>query len=745
MIYADIIVDISHENLDKSYQYAVPPFLEDKALVGALAVIPFGKGNREINGYIVGLSEKLKCPPDKIKEILKITENAVRIESHLIQLAGWIRENYGATMNDALKTVIPIKNTVRKKEKRYLILKKTKEEAKEFLEECRRLHYTAKARLLEALLDLGAEELDYDMVSVKQSISLSTIRSLEEAGVIEVSTLRVYRNPVSDSPLREEALILNEEQQRAADTILGDYEAGIPKTYLIHGITGSGKTEVYMQVIQRVVDEGKQVIMLIPEIALTFQTVMRFYRRFGSRVSILHSRLSRGERYDQYVRAKNKEVDIMIGPRSALFTPFENLGLIIMDEEHEESYKSEGLPKYHARETAIERAKMAGAFVILGSATPSLESYKKAAEEEYQLITLKNRAGEGALPHVWTVDLREELKQKNKSMFSRKLKTLMEERLKRKEQIILFINRRGYAGFVSCRSCGHVMKCPHCEVSLTYHSNGRLLCHYCGYGVDSPKKCPECTSPYIAAFGTGTQKVEELVKKEFPGARVLRMDSDTTAGKDGHKKILSVFANEEADILIGTQMIVKGHDFPGVTLVGIVAADLSLYAGDFRAAEKTFQLLTQAAGRAGRGEKAGEVVIQTYHPDHYSIICAAAQDYEEFYHQEMLYRSLLSYPPAGHMMAVLVSSIREQSAKETVLALYRAITARDYAPDLKIIGPAKAGISKINDIYRRVLYFKCGDYDKLKEVKNTLEAVIDTSVEVKQSNVQFDFDPLKNY
>jgi primosomal protein N' (replication factor Y) len=344
-----------------------------------------------------------------------------------------------------------------------------------------------------------------------------------------------------------------------------------------------------------VIKEGKQVIMLIPEIALTYQTVMRFYNRFGDRISILNSRLSNGERYDQYERAKNGEIDIMIGPRSALFTPFMNLGLIIMDEEHEGSYKSESPPKYHARDVAIKRASLTNSSVILGSATPAIESYKNAIEGSYKLYTLPSRVGTRRMPKIWVEDLREELKKRNKSIFSTRLKELMEDRLRKKEQIMLFINRRGYAGFVSCRSCGHVMKCKHCDISLTSHNNGTLVCHYCSYEEATPNTCPACGSKYIAAFGTGTQKVEEMVKKEFPFARVLRMDTDTTKAKDGHEKILSAFSNGEADILVGTQMIVKGHDFPRVTLVGILAADLSLYASDYRASERTYQLLAQAS------------------------------------------------------------------------------------------------------------------------------------------------------
>ena len=515
----------------------------------------------------------------------------------------------------------------------------------------------------------------------------------------------------------------------------------------MHGVTGSGKTEVYMEMIDKVLREGKQVIMLIPEISLTYQTVLRFYKRFGNRISILNSRLSAGERYDQYIRAKKGEVDIIIGPRSALFTPFPNLGLIIIDEEHENSYKSESVPKYHARETAIERAKMTGASVVLGSATPSVESYKKAMDKEYTLFTLKDRAVPGShLPTIHLVDLREELKAKNRSIFSRQLKNSIEERLAKKEQVMLFINRRGYSGFVSCRSCGHVLKCSHCDISLTYHKTGKLACHYCGYEEPMPKLCPECGSPYIAAFGTGTQKIEEITQREFPNARILRMDADTTGSKDGYEKILSAFAEHKADILVGTQMIVKGHDFKNVTLVGILAADLSLYVGDYRSAERTFQLLVQASGRAGRGVCSGEVFIQTYTPDHYSITTAAKQDYLAFYEQEIQYRKMLSYPPEAHIMAVMVTGRWEDIVGYSAEFLKEALeTGFVNIDQIKIIGPAKASIAKLNDIYRQVMYVKAKDYEILVEAKNFLEGFSRYSERMKKVSVQFDFDPMSSY
>ena len=743
-MYADVIVDISHENLDKTYQYRIKPEEEAACTIGTLVHIPFGKGNRQIKGYVVGLSEKPNWDVDKIKE-LSVADKGVAIEGQLIQLAYWIKENYGATMNDALKTVIPVKKAVKNVEKKQIHLKLSKEDAKAFLELSQKKSNKGRVRLLEALL--SDDVMNYQTAVQSLNIARTTLQDLEKLSVIEIEKEIVYRNPVNVEIRERTRLFLNEEQKTVVDCFCEEYEAGIRKTYLLHGVTGSGKTEVYMEMIDKVLSEGKQVIMLIPEISLTYQTVLRFYKRFGNRISILNSRLSQGERYDQYTRAKKGEVDIIIGPRSALFTPFPNLGLIIIDEEHEGSYKSEGAPRYHARETAIERAKMTGSSVVLGSATPSVESYKKALEGKYKLFSLNHRAVEGSgLPMVHLVDLREELKAKNRSIFSRQLKALIEDRLKKQEQVMLFINRRGYSGFVSCRSCGHVLKCPHCDISLTYHKTGKLVCHYCGYEELMPKLCPECGSPYIAAFGTGTQKIEEITQREFPNARILRMDADTTGNKDGHEKILSAFAEHKADILVGTQMIVKGHDFKDVTLVGILAADLSLYVGDYRSAERTFELLVQASGRAGRGEKSGEVVIQTYTPEHYSIKMAAENDYLGFYEQEIQYRKMLSYPPEAHIMAVMVSGRREEIVEESARFLKEALeTGFEDIKDIKVIGPAKASIAKLNDIYRQVMYIKAKDYGILVDSKNFLEGFSRYSERMKQVGVQFDFDPMSSY
>ena len=714
--FADIIIDISHEKVDRTFQYRIPDGLSDRLEVGDLVQIPFGQGNSMRKGYVVGLANAPSFPEDRMKEVAGVCLDAVPAASQLIRLAWWMKEVYGSTMSQALKTVLPVKQKVKVRRERVIVSRMDAGVLADQIKEAERKGFKARIRLLEALREGG--RLPWQVAKNQLNLSESTLKPLEERGFIAVEEMK--EEPWSGAVGR--TVTLNEEQAAAARGIASDLASDHPGVSLIHGITGSGKTEVYMEIIDGVLKRGRQVILLIPEIALTYQTVMRFYRRFGGRVSILHSRLSKGERYEQWERAAAGQVDILIGPRSALFAPFPRLGLIIIDEEHEGAYKSETMPRYHAREVARERARMSGAGLVLGSATPSVESYSLAKAGIFKLYRLTRRAVENAkLSSVHVVDLREELKNGNKSMFSGKLRELMEDRLSRRQQIMLFINRRGYSNFVSCRSCGQAIRCPHCDVSLTLHYGGRLSCHYCGYRLPMPKVCPSCGSPYIAGFGVGTQKLEELTRTEFPGARVLRMDADTTSGRDGHREILECFGNGGADILIGTQMIVKGHDFPNVTLVGIMAADLSLYTPDFRCGERTFELLTQAAGRAGRGDKAGDVVIQTYSPDHYSIQAAAAQDYELFYRREMSYRRAMNYPPACKMLTVQFASPDEAAAALAAEKAGQLVKACADGNGAQILGPVNAAVYKVNDIYRKILYIKHGNYDILIRMKNRME------------------------
>lgn len=729
-----MIVDITHEQLDRVFQYLIPASMHVEA--GSQVLVPFGRGNRKIRGYVIECTDEAQWDPNKIKEILEVFPSSMTVETQLIQLAAWMKHRYGATMIQALKTVLPVQRTVKQIEKKYYILKE-EQAAQAALEEAKRKKWKARVRLLEALLE--TKVIPTDLALQRLQVTGVVAKPLEAKGILSVVTETAYRNPVHSMTLNHNTIQLNEQQEQIVHSICNAFDSGNRIPSYIHGITGSGKTEVYMGIIEHVLKKNRQTIVLIPEIALTYQMVMRFYQRFGNQISIMNSRLSAGEKFDQMERARKGEVNVMIGPRSALFTPFQKLGLIIIDEEHEAAYKSEYSPKYHARETAIERARLCDGIVVMGSATPSIEAYYRAQQGVYRLYQLNKRAvNQSRLADVSIVDLREELKVGNRSIFSRELTERMEQCLEKKEQILLFLNRRGYSGFISCRSCGKPIGCPHCDVSLTAHKNGWLVCHYCGYSIPMPAKCPSCGSAYIAGFGLGTQKVEALTAQQFPKARLLRMDLDTTSKKNGHQEILEQFAAGEADILIGTQMIVKGHDFPNVTLVGILAADMSLYAGDYRSAERTFQLLTQAAGRAGRGEKKGHVVIQTYSPDNYSILAAKDQNYEWFYDQEILYRTMLHYPPKGYMAELLVTSDEENEA-ENAIHCYAALIQNEYNDTIKIIGPANASVGKIKDTYRKVLYLKSTNESLLIQAKDRIEQYYHKTVSNSKLRIQFDF------
>lgn len=748
--FANIIVDISHEKVDRPFQYRVPDGMEDQLFAGVRVQIPFGSGNTLRTGYVIELTDEAEFPPERMKQISCVLGSKMEPQQRMIALAAWMKSQYGSTMIGALKTVLPARRKVAQQEKKEIALAISREEAQDLLGQCEKKHQKAKVRLLTELLK--EEILPWELVTKRLNISPQTIKSLEGAGAIRARTVSCYRNPVKLDAARENGKRLSDAQRHIVQTVLSDYDARQRRPCLIHGITGSGKTEVYLALIEGMIKRGKQAIVLIPEIALTYQTLLRFYKRFGDRVSVMNSTLSPGEKQDQIERAKKGELDVIIGPRSALFVPFPDLGMILIDEEHENSYKSESMPRYHARETALKLAQLSDAVVVMGSATPSLEAYSRAVSGEFSLFSLTERLTGGQLPTVYVEDLRKELKEGNRSIFSRRLQEKLEDRLKKGEQSILFINRRGYAGFVSCRSCGYVCKCPHCEVSLSEHRNGKLICHYCGYEQPAVKLCPSCGSRYISGFRAGTEAVEEQLLMRYPKARVLRMDADTTRTKDSYEKILSAFSNQEADILVGTQMIVKGHDFPNVTLVGVLAADLSLSVNDYRAGERTFQLLTQAAGRAGRGERAGEVVIQTYQPEHYCIRHAARQDYSGFYQEEMLYRDLLSYPPVSHILAVQLFSAKEEeaiAAAQEAARIARSMAENDRGsghgtPATVVIGPAPAQIGKINDIYRYGIYIKNKDYQRLVAIKDEIER-FRRKQERPKGSCQFDFDPMNAY
>lgn len=764
--YAQVIIDISHGRLDHPFTYRIPESLRPVVRLGSLVNVPFGKGSMSREGYVVAFSDTADYPDEKIKEITGVAaKGSSRTGDSMVQLAAWMKERYGSTMVTALRTTLTARKEAKPVEKREVRLLLDEASAREKLSFYEGKHQVARARLLRELMEIPTQP--YSLILSKLHVTAATMRAMKEQGVIEILTTTSLRNPVSLSNVEGNLLHLSKGQQAIVDGVIRDFDAitaaraagsetGVPLVSLIHGITGSGKTEVYIRIIEEIVKRGRQAIMLIPEISLTYQTLIRFYRHFGDRVSVMNSTLSEGEKSDQFERARRGEIDVIIGPRSALFTPFPNPGVIVIDEEHENSYKNESMPKYHAREVAIEIAKMHGGVVVLGSATPSLDSAYHAKRGDFRLYELGERLTGGSLPDVDIADMRSELRSGNRSILSGKLSALLEDRLAKKEQTMLFLNRRGFSGFVSCRSCGHVIKCPHCDVALSLHRNGKLICHYCGYETPNVHICPECGSKFISGFRAGTEQIEEEIHRRYPAARILRMDADTTAQKGSYEKILSSFANEEADILLGTQMIVKGHDFPGVTLVGILLADLSLYSNDYRASERTFQLLTQAAGRAGRGEKPGHVVIQTYEPEHYAIQYASRQDYEGFYNEEIAYRNALMYPPVYHMLAVQIQSRNDDYAqmmagrvRELLDKITKGINAHaGTIPLVLIIGPAAASIWRIRDEYRYVVYIKCAKYDTLVDCKDRVEAyasAVQENVHGAAIQVQFDFDPMNPY
>lgn len=654
--YADIIIDISHSAIDRVFQYRIPETLLSQVQIGCLVTVPFGNHNSARHGYVIGITETPSYDVERIKEIMDVPKKSLAIEGKLIQLAAWMREAYGTTMNQALQTVMPVKRTVRK-----------------------------------------------------------TAQKVEEP------ELSIHR---------ETPVVLNARQQQLVDEFIRDYHADRHNTYLLHGITGSGKTEVYINCIKEIIKDGGQAIILIPEISLTLQTVARFREHFGSRVAFVNSKQSKGEKYEQFRKAREKEVDVVIGPRSALFTPCSDLKLIVVDEEHDSAFKSEQSPKYHARDVAMRRAELEGASVILGSATPSVESYAKAEKGIYRLWELDIRPEGSVLPEVSVVDLREELRLGNRSIISKRLYDEIAERLEKKEQMMLFMNRRGFNSFVSCRACGEAIRCPKCDVALTYHKQSpirdrQLVCHYCGYARPMPSVCPSCKSRMIAGFGTGTEKVEQEIHRLFPDIRTLRMDRDTTERKGAGARILKQFAEGKADMLIGTQMIVKGHDYGNVTLVGVVLADLSLFANDYLAGERTFDLLTQAAGRAGRAEKKGTVVIQTYQPEHYAVKAAAEQDYKSFFDMEMTYRRVLRYPPVYDMMQILVTGQSKEKVEAYAKVLCEKLKEKSVSMQYektRIIGPSEAAIGKINEEYRYVIYIKSQGLGAIYTLRDVAEA-----------------------
>ena len=738
-LYAEVIVDISHEKLDRPFTYKIPdsllPFIEE----GTNVEIPFGAGNKVINGYVIRIKENNDYDPGKTKELIGIAKGSVKADANLIKRATFIRKTYGSTQINALKTVMPVKKSVKREVKKRVIALLDPDKLEYLANEAAKKHKNAQERLLRELVKYP--DISYSFITNKMNVSSQTIASLVKNDVCRIEEETVYRNPIKIDKPSDSKVELSDEQKKIIDDVNRDIANGERNTYLIHGITGSGKTEVYMHLIEDRIKEGKQAIMLIPEIALTYQNLMRFYARFGDTVSVIHSKMTAGERYDQYLRVKEGKVNIMIGPRSALFTPFENLGIVVIDEEHESSYKADNMPKYHAREVAEKLCELTDSVLVLGSATPSLESFYRAKKGEYRLY---RRLTGNTLPTVYVEDMRAELKEGNKSVFSRRLHNLIEDRLNKHEQIMLFLNRRGVSGFVSCRECGEVVKCPHCDVSLSYHRDGNLKCHYCGYETPFTKICSKCGSDKVRGFKAGTQMIEDFVRKEFPYALILRMDADSTKKQEDYESILSRFSNRETDILIGTQMIVKGHDFKGVTLVGIIAADMALNAEDYRAGERAFQQLVQASGRAGRGDNPGEVVIQTYQPDHYAVTFAKTQDYDAFYEDEIRYREEMMYPPVGNLLGIQITGDEERRVVKLSKVVSDMIDKIDIRSDIGKIGPANATLSKKCDIYRRVIYIKSLKYEDLIKIKDYIEKETER-FNLERESIMFDFNPMNGF
>lgn len=713
-LFTEIIVDITARGVDRVFHYAVPDVFRDIITVGSRVLVPFG--SRRLAGYVAGFG----CPPGEIKvrEISDILDAEPVFTMELLEIARWMADNYLCSTAEALGRIISPRLGIKAARKVKLLRPSLSSTGMEDV-----LRKMARSPKQAAALRMAMESpgLTRRELAAAAQVTPKTVDALVEKGLLEaeVKSTSGFHDLKLTGKDRSKALRLNKEQEMALIEITGALKKGRFSAFLLHGVTGSGKTEVYLQAIAEVLAAGRQAAALVPEISLTPQMIELFYKRFGPQVAVLHSGLAGRERYDEWRRVKEGIAPVVLGTRSAVFAPMPMPGLFILDEEHEPSYKQDDHLRYHAREVALKRAQLSGAVVVLGSATPSLESWFRSGRGgPYKLLQLPHRIDSRPLPRVKVVDLRQELKEGNRGIFSCSLISAICDRLQRGEQTILFLNRRGYATFVVCRECGHVLKCGRCDISLTYHLDGTLRCHYCNYTANLPQCCPSCGSRYIRHFGVGTQKVEDEAKKLFPGARILRMDSDTTVGRGSHEKILNIFRQGQADILIGTQMIAKGLDLPNVTLVGVVNADTTLFMPDFRAAERTFQLLTQVAGRTGRGELPGEVLVQTSSPDHYSITTAARHDSEGFYHFELPLRNSLGYPPFSYLARILFTHEDETEInKGTALAkeiLDKKLSGHDN--QIEVLGPAPAPLSRIKGRYRWQIVIKGPRRSELRDI-----------------------------
>lgn len=711
MKYAVIVVSIGHERLNHIFHYKIPQEMKGVIEIGMRVTVPFGKGNRNIEGYVVDFSDTTDVEEEKIKYVSSIAEKYSVLSKKRLILAKWMENKYYTTFSNCVMCIAP--KYVKEKQFSCIYLNNENENIGE---EVRKIlsKNTKQKRIVEVLLK--GDIIPVSHIKTLLNVDTAPIRTLEKKGVIKYTYYQEYRGNFNvDKVAVSNKLILNSEQENAVNTVLSAIDNNDLKPILIHGVTGSGKTEVYLRCIEKVLSDGKEAIVLVPEISLTQQTVERFVSRFGNKVAVTHSKLSDGERYDQWTRARRGEISVMIGPRSAVFTPFENLGIIVIDEEHETTYKADQQsPKFDTREVAIKLGELYNCQVVLGSATPSITSYYKAKIGEYKLVELKKRVN-NTYPDIKIIDMRIELENNNRSIFSNALKSAIENNLESNQQTILFLNRRGFANFVSCRKCGYVMTCDNCNVNYTYHKDfNNLLCHYCGSSVPKPVVCPQCGSEHIREFGIGTERIEEEVKKLYPDAKTLRMDLDTTRNKNAHNVIIDKFRNGEADILIGTQMIAKGLDFPNVTVVGIIAADMSLNINDYHSSETTYQLVTQVAGRAGRAVKKGTAYVQTYNPDHYSLQYASNNDYTGFYREEAEFRSKLRYPPFGNIFVILFSGEDLNEIRQYLSELSYIMTRYNKNNQFEHMGPLPAVISKIKNNYRWQIIVKAENEEKIK-------------------------------
>ncbi|MDR4927546.1 primosomal protein N' [Peribacillus simplex] len=796
MDIASVIVDVPAKQTDREFDYRIPEKWNQVIKPGMRVIVPFGP--RMVQGFVTGL--KAKSDFAKLRNIKEPMDLEPILNDELLQLGDWLTKEAMCFKISALQAMLPaamkakyekvIKVVEDKKDQLPLFIQNLfgkndsiswkdvieGENASLFQKEMQNgnleLVYNVKNRLnkktvrvIKSLLSpkelkemasamsshakKQQELLQYfiehqEPIPLKELLELintssGTVKSLVSKGALAEMDQEIYRDPYENRVFEKSTpFTLTAEQTAALKPINEKIHHDEHDVFLLYGVTGSGKTEVYLQAIASVIEKGKEAIMLVPEISLTPQTVKRFKERFGEQVAVMHSGLSVGEKYDEWRKIHRKEVKVVVGARSAVFAPFENLGLVIIDEEHESSYKQEETPRYHARDVAIERAKSYRCPVILGSATPTLESFARAKKNVYKLLTLSQRMNKNALPAVDIVDMREELRTGNRSMFSELLFTKLKDRLEKGEQTVLMLNKRGHSSFVMCRSCGLVINCPNCDISLTYHRfNDIMKCHYCGFEEGMPSVCPECESEHIRFFGTGTQKVEEELAKILPEARVIRMDVDTTSKKGSHERLLNAFGEGKADILLGTQMIAKGLDFPNITLVGVLSADTMLHLPDFRSSEKTFQLLTQVSGRAGRHQLPGEVVIQTYTPEHYSIELSALQDFDAFYEREMHLRRQSHYPPYYYVVLITVSHedlMKTVSVTEKITNYLGSRLNRDSI----VLGPVASPISRINNRYRYQCLIK---YKREPDLNQHLRTLLEHyQKETAQNHLQISID-----